>query len=302
MQLVSVIIATFNGEKTLERKLISILKQDGLNRLFKLEIIVVDDCSTDSTVAIASKYPCRILSTTTNSGGPNKGRNMGLKSALGDYICIADQDDVWELHKLVTLLPYLERAKIVSSGYTLIDNLHNKTERRVKESPQGFINYAPNETFLKKLERSLNSQNTYLGSLIFHKSLASIHFEERFGMVDYDWLLRLFHNQASIEVCQSLHTRYVNGNNLSLKENYRKADFYYSLLSIEEFEEKYPRQVAKSYKKIHGSRARYYYLVGKMDKARFFFRQSNWNLKTLLYIITSYLGSNSVKKNFNVFG
>lgn len=82
---------------------------------------------------------------------------------------------------------------------------------------------------------------------------------KHFGVVDFDWVLRLFNNNASIEVCDSLYTRFVDGQNLSLNENYRRKDFYYSLDFIENFQAEYPKEVKLAYKKIHGSRARYFY-------------------------------------------
>lgn len=95
MTTISVIITTFNGSKNINNTLRAILQQEGINSLFELDIIAIDDCSTDNTLEILNEYPIRIFSTETNSGGPNKGRNIGLANAKGDYICIVDQDDVW---------------------------------------------------------------------------------------------------------------------------------------------------------------------------------------------------------------
>jgi hypothetical protein len=73
-------------------------------------------------------------------------------------------------------------------------------------------------------------------------------------------------------------------------------------LTLEGYDKLYPKETALAYKKIHGSRARYYYLTGNMQKARFYFARSQWNIKTLFYVITSFVGSQFVKKHFNVFG
>lgn len=302
MQKVSVILTTFNGANAVGNTIDSILKQESRNHLFELELIVVDDCSTDKTVSLVEQFECKLLSTETNSGGPNKGRNMGLKVATGDYICIADQDDVWKPEKIKTLLPYLEQTPIVSSGYTLIDTFKNKTIQRYKASSKSHILYEKNETFLKKLTKNPSGQQAYLGSLIFSKKFKNIFFEEQFGMVDFDWILRLFHQQASIELCDSLYVRHVEKDNLSLNETYRQNDFTYSLLTLEHYKEQYPQETIISRKRIHGSMARYYYLMGNMKKARFYFLKSPWNLKTIMYYLTSYAGSKFVKRMFNVFG
>ena len=137
---------------------------------------------------------------------------------------------------------------------------------------------------------------------MFSRELEDVSFEEHFGMVDYDWYLRLFHEQDSIEVCRPLYTRYVEGSNLSLNESYRAKDFYYSLMFIERYLDQYPKEVQAAYKRIHGSRARYYYLIGNMKRARFFFRKAGFSLKTMAYILTSYWGADFVRKKFNIFG
>ena len=141
-----------------------------------------------------------------------------------------------------------------------------------------------------------------MGAIIYKNELKHICFEETFGVTDYDWILRLFHQRNSVEVCKMLYTRRISGKNLSLDEEYRRKDFYYSLSFIERYADKYAREVKTAYLKIHGSRARYYYLVGNMKKARFYFLRANLNWKTLLYYITTFVGSSWVKKHFNVFG
>lgn len=93
MKKVSVILTTYNSEKFVSKVIDSILNQKGVDELFQLELIVVDDCSQDKTREILKNYNLEFLTTGENSGGPNKGRNLGLKAATGDYICIADHDD-----------------------------------------------------------------------------------------------------------------------------------------------------------------------------------------------------------------
>jgi glycosyltransferase involved in cell wall biosynthesis len=302
MKKVSVIITTFNSEQTIEKTIQSILYQEGVNREFELELIVVDDCSVDNTRDLTKKYDLRLLSTDYNSGGPNKGRNIGLKNATGDYLCIADHDDVWQKHMIVAVLPYLLKVPIVSTGYTVVDQLNNRNIKRVGSTKKSYLYFAKNRTFIDRLTRSLKGQNAYLGSIFFRSELKNNYFEEHFNQVDYDWVLRLFHNNDSIEVCKSLYYRYVSGCNLSLNETYRRIDFYYSLMALETYEEQYPAQVRKAYHRIHGSRARYFYLIGNMKKARFYFLKSSWGIKTLMYYITSFVGSQFVKRKFNIFG
>jgi glycosyltransferase involved in cell wall biosynthesis len=302
MKKVSVILTSYNAEKTIATTIHSILNQDRINRDFELELIVVDDCSDDTTRDIVKKFDVVLLKTDHNSGGPNKGRNIGLKHATGDYFCIADHDDVWEKNMIISVLPYLEKAPIVSTGYTVIDHMHDKHMVRVGDTNKNFLYFPKNKTFTDLMLRSLKKQNVYMGSLFFTEKLKSTFFEEHFGMIDFDWVLRLFHNNDSIEVCKSLYNRHVWKDNLSLNETYRKKDFYYSLMFIESYEDQYPSLVRKAYKRVHGSRARYYYVTGNMKKARFYFLKSEWGIKSFLYYVTSFVGSGLVKKHFHIFG
>ena len=302
MEIISVILTTYNLEKYIQRTIQSILNQRGIGREFELELIVVDDCSTDNTIEILKRNNINYLSTKKNSGGPNKGRNIGLKAASGDYICISDHDDEWKENKIISLLPYLERVPIVTSGYTLIDMTTGKKTERICRNKESFIFYDRNITYQSKLAKSLGGQNTFLGSIIYRSELKDILFEETFGVVDFDWIIRLFHQNSSIEVCDSLYNRYVDGSNLSLKESYRRKDFDYSLMFIKQYENLYPKEVRISYRKIHGTMARYYYLMNNMKKARFYFAKSGFSWKIFTYYMTTYFGSSFIKKKFKVFG
>jgi succinoglycan biosynthesis protein ExoO len=88
-----------------------------------LEILVIDDCSTDNTVevvkALAREIPSlRLLSTPANSG-PSAARNVGLRAAQGDWIALLDSDDAWRPGRLERLS---EVARATSADF-VADNL-----------------------------------------------------------------------------------------------------------------------------------------------------------------------------------
>jgi glycosyltransferase involved in cell wall biosynthesis len=95
-QAVSVIIPCYNGAPYLREAIDSALRQTAP----PLEILVVDDGSTDGSAEIAASYgpPVRLLS------GKNRGvclaRNWGIEEAKGDWVAFLDADDVWEPEKL----------------------------------------------------------------------------------------------------------------------------------------------------------------------------------------------------------
>ena len=164
------------------------------------------------------------------------------------------------------------------------------------------IKYRENETFKNILLREKNVQHVYLSSVMIVKSLKNIMFEENFGMLDYDWLLRLFENNTSCEIPKCLVNRYVNDQNLSLNNEYRRKDYYYALYVLDNYKEKYPGCVNKAIKRINGTRGRYYYLTNNMKMAREYILKSEINIKMLAYLITSYAGSSYVRKKFHLFG
>lgn len=96
---VSVIIPTHNSEATLERALKSVR---GQTAACEIEILLCDDHSDDQEwlAAAALKYNCRLLHVTEGRGGPNFGRNLGIRNATGDLIAFLDHDDEWLPEKL----------------------------------------------------------------------------------------------------------------------------------------------------------------------------------------------------------
>ena len=96
MTSVSVIIPAYNSASTIIRALQSVAAQT----LAPLEIIVVDDASSDATrdlvatFASSSPIPVRVLKQPIN-GGPSAARNAGWDTATGDYIAFLDADDQW---------------------------------------------------------------------------------------------------------------------------------------------------------------------------------------------------------------
>ena len=299
----SIIMTTYNSSKTIDATLNSILSQEGIGEEFNLEVIVLDDHSTDNTLELLGSYSNIItLQTTANTGGPNTGRNIGLKACIGEWICIADHDDLWEPFKIKRLLPHLYAASIITSGYTLINEQKVTRTIRIRYPEQRLKHFQIDATFKSKLSKSKKGQNTYLGAIVYHEKLKHILFEEEFGMVDFDWVVRLFEGQHSAEIAESLYIRIVEGSNLSLNPRYREIDFNYSLEFIQKYQLKYPQLCKMATQRVYGSRARYFYLVGDMKQARHFLRQAPLDWKTALYFVTSFIGANWVKKNFNIFG
>lgn len=117
--MVSVCIATYNGEKYLHGQLASILKQLGPLD----EIIISDDSSTDGTLQVARSFEdsrIRIFGNQTFKSAIFNFENA-LKLASNEYIFLSDQDDEWEDGKVKCLLDVLKYHDIAVCDHSLID-------------------------------------------------------------------------------------------------------------------------------------------------------------------------------------
>ena len=92
MNKISVILTTYNVEKYIEQCINSILNQrwDG-NIIEDIEILLIDDCSTDGSKDIMNQYSkkfsnIKVYSTESNTGHPAIPRNIGIKKASAEYI------------------------------------------------------------------------------------------------------------------------------------------------------------------------------------------------------------------------
>jgi glycosyltransferase involved in cell wall biosynthesis len=95
-RLISCIVPVFNGERYLAETLDSILGQS----YRPLEVILVDDGSTDGTAAVAERYGEHVTYMRQDNAGPAVARNVGLGAATGEFISFLDADDLWHATKL----------------------------------------------------------------------------------------------------------------------------------------------------------------------------------------------------------
>ena len=104
---VSIVVCTYNGAKYLRPQLESILAQTYPIH----ELIIQDDCSSDGTDVIAKEYAERYPFVHFFPNNTNKGVNENFFSAIarasGEYIAIADQDDIWEPNKIALQIKHI---------------------------------------------------------------------------------------------------------------------------------------------------------------------------------------------------
>lgn len=120
--LVSVIMSFFNNEETLRNSVDSVMNQSYSN----IELLLVDNCSTDGSTGIALEYNKKYdnviyFKTEQNSGGPAVPRNIGIDFAKGEYLAFIDSDDVWKDNKLNRQLKKICDYNLVCSVVNIYD-------------------------------------------------------------------------------------------------------------------------------------------------------------------------------------
>jgi glycosyltransferase involved in cell wall biosynthesis len=101
-ELVSVVITCFNLERYIAQAIESVLRQDYSGRT---EIIVVDDCSTDSSAEVIRRYPQVQYLRTASNCGVLLATVAGVEASSGDIVFFLDGDDLWSPGKLQALVP-----------------------------------------------------------------------------------------------------------------------------------------------------------------------------------------------------
>lgn len=192
--LVSIIIPTYNYGRYLRRAVDSALNQSYAN----VEVIVVDDGSSDDTQAILSTYGDRIANVRQPNRGASAARNLGLARARGEYIAFLDADDAYAPDNIARKLDYLLRHpeyRWCYSNCVWVDASGREGLRGDQIERMLISLRAEGKVFLRALEGYLLGSNLFL----FHRDVlhAIGGFDEALAvMEDYDLFIRAAHDYA----------------------------------------------------------------------------------------------------------
>ncbi|NQX32754.1 glycosyltransferase family 2 protein [Pedobacter boryungensis] len=202
--MISVCIATYNGEKYILEQLNSILPQ----LCYDDEVIISDDLSTDATLAIIESINDHRIKIYINEQnyGYSKNFENALNKVKGEVIFIADQDDVWYPNKVQRMLKALENAEMAISDATGVDeNLKPlyPSHFEIHQTKQGFwVN------FLK---------TRYIGAcMAFKKELLqkALPLPSNFRLCAYDyWLAIIAEYYFSVNLVNEPLLKYRRHNN-----------------------------------------------------------------------------------------
>ena len=184
-QLVSVVIPAFNAGQYLEHAINSILAQSHST----LEVIIVNDGSTDNTGDVASSFTDpRVQIISKTNGGMSSARNAGVNKARGEFLAFLDADDYWLPHKLEKQLALLNSKADIGFCSTLT---------RV-ETPEGIlvnewacpdINISTLHTIFTNSSAIAGSASSVLARIDLHRSAGQFD-ETLSGLEDTDMWIR----------------------------------------------------------------------------------------------------------------
>jgi glycosyltransferase involved in cell wall biosynthesis len=180
---ISVVIPVFNGEHTIKRALDSVFAQT----FSELEVIVVDDASTDGTAGLVAQYNDKRLTLVrcAENLGAGAARNKGIAQARGKWVAFLDADDAWKPEKLMRQVELLRSSSkpvgACATGYDIEKNgrrfavILNLMPHRFRYDILFGCTISPGSTLM--VERSVFDR---VGT-----------FDEKFRRLeDWDWLLR----------------------------------------------------------------------------------------------------------------
>lgn len=195
--LISIIVPVYNSEKYLSECIDSILNQTHKN----LQVILVDDCSTDSSPKICADYAKRdkrveVYRTEVNSG-QSASRNLGLSHVKGEWVTFADNDDTLDPKMHETLLANSKKYNVLVSGCAnkRIENSNVKI-CNLNNAKSGVYNTYP---IIKDI--LINPCDTWVEvwSKIYHKSLINkLNFPEGCQLEDYMVVLPILYEVKEV--------------------------------------------------------------------------------------------------------
>ena len=225
--LISVIILTYNRKETLINALKSVYSQT----YKKLEVIIIDDCSSYNLENILKEnFKNYIYLRNQNRMGESFSRNRGLKISSGDYIAFLDDDDVWEKEKLElqlhTALALKKDVFLFCNDFSVRDKKYG-WDRSIKS---GFINFNKDKFYLNI---SLTPPSCWFLSRNIISSIG--YFDENLTVYeDLDYLVRILEKYPAYYLDKVLvksgfcisHLSSLSIDNIKSKETFLKKHFY----------------------------------------------------------------------------
>jgi teichuronic acid biosynthesis glycosyltransferase TuaG len=227
--LISIIVPVYNAESCLGETIDTVLKQT----YGHWELLLVDDCSTDRSGAIAQRYASidpriHYISSLRNFGGPAGPRNIGLDMAKGEFVAFLDADDLWDDRKLELQLELIvaENLDMVATNIVFFGSETKDWSPRLPEYPD---------------LKSMVKRNKLCTSSILLRRTPDVRFDEDHRLIsveDYHLWLVLMGKGYSVKIIQEPLVRYrVSAQSLIHKNelfSILKANYAITLVALDQ--------------------------------------------------------------------
>ncbi len=290
LEMISIVLPTYNGSRYIQYAVDSILKQTYTD----IELIIVDDCSTDDTGAIVDKMAkydkrIRVIHNKINKKLPAS-LNIGFENAHGDYFTWTSDDNLYKSNALEIMLLYLKENPETDIVYAMCDTI---------DSDGNLV--AANINQEKGNEENNNIHN-WVGACFLYKREVhdKLHgYDENLFLVeDYDFWLRAARYFKYQKINQTLYQYRVHANSLTSTRNEEIMAKTIELLQ-RELEQGYvqPRDTALLYKHF----VNYYYVHMDNNKFRTYMKllkqMKDERIKVnLSYRLAEIVGINPIRK------
>jgi glycosyltransferase involved in cell wall biosynthesis len=209
--LVSIIIPVFNGEKYLREAIESILAQTYQT----IEIIIVDDGSTDNSAGIAKGFASQVRYVHQNNNGVGDALNRGIELSQGGFLAFLDADDLWKKDKLMHQMAVFEDHPDVDMVFGQVKQFYSS---ELDEDQRKRVRI-PAEVM----------QGIFKGSMLIKRdSFFRVGtFETRWKVGDFiDWYLRAVEKGLkSIVLDEVVLLRRIHTTNMGIRERKSQTDF-----------------------------------------------------------------------------
>lgn len=291
--LVSAVIPTYNHGALVSEAVASALVQSWP----QLEVIVVDDGSTDDTPARLARFGSRIAVIRQEHRGPAVARNAGIRAARGEWIAFLDSDDVWMPEKVARCVAALEGTRDAGVAYTAV-RIHELDTGRKYPLPQ----YTMSGNLALALFLECKGVNT--STLVVRRAAldkVGLFDEAFFRAQDWDLMVRLAEQYDYVHVPEILTERRLHAASLSVTHHdlYKKYNLLVIQKALARRPDLYSDLASDSLSRAHFRFGMAHYADYKMADARGEFRRSlryRWNWKAFNYLVRSHLPKALVRK------
>lgn len=234
--LVSIAMCTYNGEKFLREQLDSLINQDYKN----YELIIVDDCSTDTTHSILKEYADEYSYIELHLNAKNLGFKKNFEKALtlvkGEFIALCDQDDIWFPNKISIMASKIGPNTLIFSNSEMVDE-------DGKYLLSDFYSYIKMTPHSRTTWQSLIFDNYILGhNMFFRKELLRHALPMPNSFKEHDhWLAICAASTGTVAYLPEILGRYrVHDANCTIKKKIRKKRSFTGII----------RYISKRYHKL----------------------------------------------------